>query len=55
MKYLAVIAGAVLVGLTWHSEFGWFIVAIVAWFIINIIKDEERKLDKDREVSEDAD
>lgn len=40
MKYMTIVAGAVLVGLHWHSEFGWFIVAIVAVFIINLIKDK---------------
>ena len=40
-REIAVVAGAVLVGLRWHSEFGWFIVAIVAVFIINLIKDKE--------------
>lgn len=47
MKYVAVIAGAVLAGLQWHSEWGWFILAIVTVFIINIIKDNEQKSPKD--------
>ncbi len=37
---MAIVAGAVLVGLRWHSEWGWFIVAIVAAFIINILIDK---------------
>lgn len=41
MKYVAVIAGAVLVGLHWHSEMGWLIVAIVGVFIINLLIDKE--------------
>lgn len=41
MKYLAVIAGAVVVGLAWQSEFGWFIVAIAAAFIINVMRDND--------------
>jgi hypothetical protein len=47
MKYAAVIAGAVLAGLQWHSEWGWFILSIVTVFIINIIKDNEQKSPKD--------
>ena len=43
MKYMAIVAGAVLVGLRWHSEFGWFIVAIVAAFIINLLIDKNEK------------
>lgn len=41
MKFAGVIAVAVLTGLAWHSDFGWFIVAIAAVFIINLIKDKE--------------
>ena len=47
-REIAAIAGAVLVGLQWHSEWGWFIVAIAAVFIINIIKDNEQKDSKDQ-------
>ncbi len=47
-REIAVIAGAVLVGLQWHSEWGWFILAIVTVFIINIIKDNEQKDSKDQ-------
>lgn len=43
MKYLAVIAGAVLVGFHWHSEWGWFIALIVAAFIINLLIDKENE------------
>ncbi len=40
MKYLLTIAGAVLVGLHWHCEWGWLLVATVATFIINILIDK---------------
>jgi len=41
MKYLLTIAGAVLVGLHWHCEWGWLLVAVIATFIINILIDRE--------------
>ena len=40
MKYAAVIAVAVLVGLHWSSEFGWFTAGIAAVFFINILIDK---------------
>lgn len=41
MKYLATIVIAVLVGLHWHCEWGWLLVAVTATFIINLLKDRE--------------
>lgn len=41
MKYAFVIAAAVLVGLHWQSDFGWFLVAIGAIFIIHLLKNKE--------------
>lgn len=41
MKYLATIVIAVLVGLHWHCEWGWLLVAVIATFIINIFIDKE--------------
>lgn len=41
MKYLLTIAVAVLVGLHWHCEWGWLLVAVIATFIINIFIDKE--------------
>lgn len=41
MKYLATIVIAVLVGLHWHCEWGWLLVAVIATFIINILIDKE--------------
>lgn len=40
-REIAVIAVAVVVGIHWNCDWGWFIVAIVAVFIINLIKDKE--------------
>lgn len=41
MKYLLTIAGAVLVGLHWHCEWGWLLVAVIATFVITILNDKE--------------
>lgn len=41
MKYLLTIALAVLVGLHWHCEWGWLLVAVIATFIITILKDKD--------------
>ena len=42
MKYIAIIAGAVLLGLHWASDMGWLVVLTGAWFIINATIDYER-------------
>lgn len=41
MKYLLTIAGAVLVGLHWHCEWGWLLVATMAIFVLTILNDRE--------------
>ena len=41
MKYLATIVIAVLVGLHWHCEWGWLLVAVIATFVLTIINDRE--------------
>lgn len=43
MKYIAIIAGAVLLGLHWASDMGWLVVLTVAWFIINEVIDYEQR------------
>jgi hypothetical protein len=46
MKYMAVVAGAVLVGLHWQSRLGWFTLTIITIFIINILIDIENERNK---------
>lgn len=46
MKYLATIVIAVLVGLHWHCDWGWLLVAVTATFIINLLKDREYEREK---------
>ncbi len=54
MKYLAVIAGAVFLGLHWSSDIGWMVALIGGTFIINILIDQEHEqrskesIDKDQ-------
>ena len=43
MKYLAVIAGAVFLGLHWCSDIGWMVALIGGTFIINILIDQEHE------------
>lgn len=45
MKYLITIGAAIALGIKWGSDYGWFVVAMIAVFIINILidKDYERK------------
>jgi len=42
-KYVAVVVIAVLVGLHWHCDFGWFLVAMITAFIINYLIDKENE------------
>lgn len=42
MKYIGIIAGAVLLGLHWASDMGWLVVLTGAWFIINAMIDYEQ-------------
>lgn len=43
MKSAAVIAGAFITGMHWQSRLGWFIVIIVAMFLITIINEQGKK------------
>lgn len=50
MKYLATIVIAVCIGLHWHCDWGWLLVAVIATFVLTILNDKEYEQGKKKGV-----
>ena len=53
MKYVAIIAGAVYLGLRWGSDMGWMVALIGGAFIVNILIDKKNEQSTKERIRED--